>query len=135
MESAAERKQRLKRLREEAKESQPQNTSSETKKRQPTLKFRNYQIDSETITHEKIEPAKAPSIQPKKQDEEETIDDDQNVVNVAPKKANWDLKRDVQKQLQILERRTNRALAQLLLEQLKQEQYEQQQQQEKVEDE
>jgi coiled-coil domain-containing protein 12 len=39
------------------------------------------------------------------------------VINVAPKKANWDLRRDVAKKLEKLERRTQRALVQLMQEQ------------------
>eukprot|EP01024_Parvocaulis_polyphysoides_P051762 TRINITY_DN5104_c0_g2_i3.p3 TRINITY_DN5104_c0_g2~~TRINITY_DN5104_c0_g2_i3.p3 ORF type:complete len:132 (-),score=19.57 TRINITY_DN5104_c0_g2_i3:392-787(-) len=124
MESAKERKERLKRLRQEAQ--QTQNSEEQpSQKKQPTLKFRNYQIQSETIAYEKIEAAKVPTIEAKKDEGEGVQEDDQNVINVAPKKANWDLKRDVQKQLQILERRTNRALAQLLLESIKKEQEQQ----------
>jgi coiled-coil domain-containing protein 12 len=36
------------------------------------------------------------------------------LVNVAPKKPNWDLRRDVAKKLDKLERRTQRAIVQLL---------------------
>lgn len=36
------------------------------------------------------------------------------LVNIAPKKANWDLKRDVQPRLDKLERRTQRAILELL---------------------
>ncbi len=36
------------------------------------------------------------------------------LVNVAPKKPNWDLRRDVAKKLEKLERRTQRAIVQLL---------------------
>ena len=39
------------------------------------------------------------------------------ILNVAPKKANWDLRRDVAKKLEKLERRTQRALVQLMQEQ------------------
>lgn len=35
---------------------------------------------------------------------------------MAPKKANWDLKRDVAKKLQKLERRTQRALLEIMQE-------------------
>jgi coiled-coil domain-containing protein 12 len=35
-------------------------------------------------------------------------------VNVAPKKPNWDLRRDVEKKLAKLERRTQRALIQIM---------------------
>lgn len=39
------------------------------------------------------------------------------LLNVVPKKANWDLRRDVEKKLAKLERRTQRALVQLMQEQ------------------
>lgn len=35
-------------------------------------------------------------------------------MNIAPKKPNWDLRRDVQKKLDKLERRTQKALYQLM---------------------
>lgn len=35
-------------------------------------------------------------------------------VNIAPKKPNWDLRRDVQKKLDKLERRTQKAILELL---------------------
>ncbi len=40
------------------------------------------------------------------------------LVNVAPKKANWDLKRDVQPKLDKLERRTQRAIMMIMMEQV-----------------
>jgi coiled-coil domain-containing protein 12 len=36
---------------------------------------------------------------------------------MAPKKANWDLKRDIEPRLAKLERRTQRALVEIMLEQ------------------
>jgi len=33
---------------------------------------------------------------------------------LAPKKPNWDLKRDVEKKLEVLEKRTQRAIVKLL---------------------
>ena len=38
----------------------------------------------------------------------------QDLLSVAPKKANWDLRRDVQPKLDKLERRTQRAMIQLM---------------------
>lgn len=43
-----------------------------------------------------------------------------DIINVAPKKANWDLRRDVAKKLEKLERRTQRALVAIMQEQQKQ---------------
>ena len=38
----------------------------------------------------------------------------QDLINLAPRKPDWDLKRDVTKKLEKLERRTQRAKAQLI---------------------
>ena len=43
-----------------------------------------------------------------------------DIINVAPKKANWDLRRDVAKKLEKLERRTHRAMVTIMQEQQKQ---------------
>ncbi len=40
------------------------------------------------------------------------------LVNVAPKKPNWDLKRDIQPKLDKLERRTQRAIIEIMREQV-----------------
>jgi coiled-coil domain-containing protein 12 len=45
----------------------------------------------------------------------------ENLAVVAPKKMNWDLKRDIQPKLDKLERRTQKAIVQLLKERLQQE--------------
>lgn len=37
----------------------------------------------------------------------------EGIVDIAPKKLNYDLKRDVEEKLQLLEKRTHRALIQL----------------------
>ena len=41
-----------------------------------------------------------------------------DVLNIAPKKPNWDLKRDIEKSLAILNRRTQRAIVELIRERL-----------------
>ena len=38
----------------------------------------------------------------------------QNLANLAPRKIDWDLKRDIAKKLEKLERRTQRAIAELV---------------------
>jgi coiled-coil domain-containing protein 12 len=45
----------------------------------------------------------------------------EGVVNIAAQKANWDLKRDVAKKMKKLERRTQRAIVELLREKMAQE--------------
>uniref|UniRef100_A0AAG5CN65 Cwf18 pre-mRNA splicing factor n=1 Tax=Anopheles atroparvus TaxID=41427 RepID=A0AAG5CN65_ANOAO len=47
------------------------------------------------------------------------IIEDIDIVNLAPRKPDWDLKRDVSKKLEKLERRTQKAIAELIRERLK----------------
>lgn len=58
--------------------------------------FEEIQVDTDAVTG--------------KASEEETI------LNVAPKKANWDLRRDIAPKLVKLERRTQRAVIELMAE-------------------
>lgn len=46
------------------------------------------------------------------------IIEDIDIQNLAPRKPDWDLKRDVSKKLEILERRTQRAIAELIRDRL-----------------
>lgn len=48
--------------------------------------------------------------------------DELDISNLAPRKPDWDLKRDVAKKLEKLERRTQKAIAELIRERLKQRQ-------------
>lgn len=43
----------------------------------------------------------------------------QDLSNLAPRKPDWDLKRDVAKKLERLEKRTQRAIAELIRDRLK----------------
>ncbi|KAL5267884.1 hypothetical protein ACHWQZ_G004813 [Mnemiopsis leidyi] len=54
-----------------------------------------------------------------KQASSQSADIDLNTL--APRKANWDLKRDVEKKLAKLERRTKRAMAEMIREKLRSE--------------
>ncbi|KAL4539454.1 hypothetical protein Ndes2437B_g02172 [Nannochloris sp. 'desiccata'] len=127
MEDAATRRARLKAIKaaaearmegseEPAAEVEAVATASKSVDVEPTLKFRNYAPRDEKIAHEKVEAAKAPEF------EEITVDLDavighsaeEVVVNVAPKKANWDLRRDIAPKLAKLERRTQRAMIELM---------------------
>nr|XP_013817702.1 PREDICTED: coiled-coil domain-containing protein 12-like [Apteryx mantelli mantelli] len=49
----------------------------------------------------------------------EPIIDEVDLANLAPRKPDWDLKRDVAKKLEKLEKRTQRAIAELIRERLK----------------
>lgn len=45
--------------------------------------------------------------------------EDIDITNLAPRKPDWDLKRDVAKKLEILDKRTQRAIAELIRDRLK----------------
>lgn len=59
-----------------------------------------------------MSPVRAPCffVMQETQDEEE--------LNIAPKKVNWDLKRDVEKKLDKLNRRTQRAIVEIIRERM-----------------
>lgn len=54
-----------------------------------------------------------------KSSEAKEVIDELDIANLAPRKPDWDLKRDVSKKLEKLERRTQRAIAELIRERLK----------------
>ncbi|XP_042376105.1 coiled-coil domain-containing protein 12-like [Zingiber officinale] len=84
----------------------------------PSMKFRNYLPHDKQLQEGKL----APVVLPKFEDPiaaaplaPEKIEDP--FLNIAPKKPNWDLRRDVQKKLDKLEKRTQKALYELAKEQ------------------
>ncbi|KAK3225890.1 hypothetical protein Dsin_005752 [Dipteronia sinensis] len=87
------------------------------------MKFRNYVPHDKQLQEGKLAPpvlpkfedpaAAAPPPSEKKEDP---------FLNIAPKKSNWDLRRDVQKKLDKLERRTQKAIYKIMEEQEKEKQ-------------
>ncbi|GAA0148752.1 RNA splicing factor [Lithospermum erythrorhizon] len=82
-----------------------------------SVKFRNYLPHDKQLQDGRL----PPPVLPKFEDpvaaaaaQEETKEDP--FLNIAPKKPNWDLRRDVQKKLDKLERRTQKAIFQLMQE-------------------
>ncbi|VDP92742.1 unnamed protein product [Echinostoma caproni] len=65
-------------------------------------------VDLTTLVTEQLEAATAP-----------VVVEEVNLMNLAPRKPDWDLKRGVEKKLQKLERRTQRAIAELIRERLR----------------
>ena len=47
------------------------------------------------------------------------VTDEVDILNLAPRKPDWDLKRDMKSKLERLERRTQRAIAEIIRERLK----------------
>ncbi|CAN0866392.1 Coiled-coil domain-containing protein 12 [Linum grandiflorum] len=84
----------------------------------PGLKFRNYVPQAKELQEGRL----APPVLPKFEDPiaaapPPTEKKEDPFLNIAPKKPNWDLRRDVQKKLDKLERRTQKALYKLTQEQ------------------
>ncbi|KAK2718635.1 coiled-coil domain-containing protein 12-like [Artemia franciscana] len=90
----------------------------------PRPQFRNYKPISEDLKHAVGEAAKRGDVEMEVADSLEKAKDlpvveEIDVTNLAPRKPDWDLKRDVAKKLELLERRTKRAIAELIRERLK----------------
>lgn len=122
-----ERKARLKALREAAGAAYPQAPVEEApgevlatapEDEGKEVKFRNYLPKDEALAT-----AKQLAAQPEAFEEvrlvpvpglDETVDVEDAIMTLAPKKANYDLKRDVHKKLEKLERRTQKAMAAMI---------------------
>ncbi|KAL9255877.1 Coiled-coil domain-containing protein [Drosera capensis] len=84
------------------------------------VKFRNYVPHDKQLQEGKLAPPQLPKFEdpvveallPEKKEDP--------FLNIAPKKPNWDLRRDVQKKLDKLERRTEKAILKMLEEKVKQ---------------
>ncbi|KAJ1623549.1 cwf18 pre-mRNA splicing factor-domain-containing protein [Pavlovales sp. CCMP2436] len=80
---------------------------------EPVLRFRNYKPRDERLPHAKIEP-----VRPPKPAAAEPVDTASLAVdpllNLVPKKPNWDLERDIEKDLAKLDRQTELAIMELL---------------------
>ncbi|MEQ2275897.1 Coiled-coil domain-containing protein 12 [Xenotaenia resolanae] len=83
------------------------------------LKLRNYTPEDEELKERQVPKAKPASVEDKVKDQleaanPEPIIEEVDLANLAPRKPDWDLKRDVAKKLEKLERRTQRAIAELI---------------------
>ncbi|KAL2936491.1 Coiled-coil domain-containing protein 12 [Bienertia sinuspersici] len=134
--AAAERRERLRALRTAQEllqtpdddSSQPNNSEdrddSNNGENVLNLKFRNY------LPHDKhLQEGKLPAPELSKFEDPVAAapppeEKEDPFLNIAPKKPNWDLRRDVQKKLDKLEKRTQKALHKLMLEHEKQRQLE-----------
>ncbi|KAJ4898503.1 Cwf18 protein [Raphanus sativus] len=109
---AAARKEALRALRaaQELSESKEEEEDVAGDEDGPAMKFRNYVPQDKELQDGKVAPPELPKFEdpitalpPSVEKKEDAF------VNIAPKKPNWDLRRDVQKKLDELERRTQRA--------------------------
>ncbi|KAK6916932.1 mRNA splicing factor Cwf18-like [Dillenia turbinata] len=122
--AAAARRERLKALRaaqELLSNPEPETDDDSASKPQDdddnsvNMKFRNYLPHDKELQEGKV----APPVLPKFEDPVATApppeeEEQDPFLNIAPKKPNWDLRRDVQKKLDKLEKRTQKAMFKLM---------------------
>mmetsp|Transcript_5784 Transcript_5784/g.8187 ORF Transcript_5784/g.8187 Transcript_5784/m.8187 type:complete len:126 (-) Transcript_5784:237-614(-) len=88
------------------------------------MTFRNYQPKSSEIKHFAMKKITSSAIEDEIDKEIaealEKADDQDAVLAIAPRKPNWDLKRDVERKMQVLQARTDRAVVQLIRQRIKQ---------------
>ncbi|CAN9514281.1 unnamed protein product [Ophioblennius macclurei] len=133
-EQALKRKERLKALRDkqlhgrEPSEGEPESKKATveeaTEEKHRELKLRNYTPEDEELKERQVPKAKPASVEDKVKDQleaanPEPIIEEVDLVNLAPRKPDWDLKRDVAKKLEKLKRRTQRAIAELIRDRLR----------------
>ena len=78
----------------------------------PKIKFRNYQPKTADLKEAVLPPVKLTTEEDVSKLAAPVSVDVQ--LDVAPKKANWDLKRDIAKKLEKLERRTQQAIVEMI---------------------
>lgn len=80
------------------------------------IQFRNYKPRDKMLQHFQLDPPVVKALitedDIKKMGEPMTTEN--GIMDIAPKKANWDLKRDVARKLERLEKRTQRAIVDLI---------------------
>ncbi|XP_064410630.1 coiled-coil domain-containing protein 12 [Latimeria chalumnae] len=132
-EEAVKRQQRLKALRERQQQNrEPESGEPECKHfaedeevvKHREIKLRNYIPEDDTLKERQVPKAKPASVEDKVKDQleaakPEPVIEEVDLANLAPRKPDWDLKRDVAKKLEKLEKRTQKAIAELIRERLK----------------
>jgi len=132
MEDAArKRRERIKAMRMKQKiaeeKGELENQTEKVPLPKPELKLRSYEPTTEELKEAKAEPAKPGEIETQIKDQLEgqkaapTVDEDIDLFKLAPRKPDWDLKRDIQKKLDKLEKRTQHAIAEIIRKRLKEE--------------
>lgn len=127
LESAAlARKERLEKLRSAKEKKSGEGEEVENNSELPRPIFRSYQPESDALKEDVVPEAKAGDVSEHIKDEiakenQGLVINELDFVSLAPRKPDWDLKRDVAPKLDKLERRTQKAIAELIRERLKEE--------------
>ncbi|XP_022192090.1 LOW QUALITY PROTEIN: coiled-coil domain-containing protein 12 [Nilaparvata lugens] len=120
---ALKRKERLKALKRKQEDSKG---GDDLKPSQPLPKpkFRSYVPVDDTLKESSLPAAKPGNVEEEVKDQLQAANtrvviEELDLSNLAPRKPDWDLKRDVAKKLERLEKRTQRAIAELIRDRLK----------------
>ncbi|XP_002132159.1 coiled-coil domain-containing protein 12 [Ciona intestinalis] len=127
-EAARKRKERLKAMREQRMTGgePPSKKSGKEELPKPELKLRNYNPVGDDLKEAVLANAEPEKVedqitnQLESQAAEPTVQEEVDILKLAPRKPDWDLKRDIQSKLDRLERKTQRAIAEIIRERLKQ---------------
>ncbi|XP_071502403.1 coiled-coil domain-containing protein 12-like [Diadema antillarum] len=129
-EQALKRKERLKNLRKKQVREDDEDDASQAKRKAEVLDesngdevkkpvFKNYKPEDDTLQEHVLPKQDVPKVEEQVQDQlkaavAKPVVEEVDISNLAPRKPDWDLKRDVAKKLEKLERRTHRAIAELI---------------------
>ncbi|XP_072173708.1 coiled-coil domain-containing protein 12-like [Diadema setosum] len=131
-EQALKRKERLKNLRKKQVREDDEDDASQAKRKAEEVLdgdevkkpvFKNYKPEDDTLQEHVLPKQDVPKVEEQVQDQlkaavAKPVVEEVDISNLAPRKPDWDLKRDVAKKLEKLERRTHRAIAELIRERL-----------------
>ncbi|XP_048730639.1 coiled-coil domain-containing protein 12-like [Ostrea edulis] len=120
---ALKRKERLKALKEKKRTEISDSPMPSEEEQLPKPVFRSYKPMDENLQESKLPQVKPSDVTDKIKSHLEAATEDTGIeevdlINLAPRKPDWDLKRDVAKKLEKLERKTQRAIAELIRERL-----------------
>ncbi|XP_011294997.1 coiled-coil domain-containing protein 12 [Musca domestica] len=123
VEESLKRKEKLRLLREKAQKLEQKN-GGECGGQLSRPVFRSYKPQNENTLGEIIPQQPSGDIEDAVEDQlslisSTTVVEDIDIDNLAPRKPDWDLKRDVAKKLERLDRRTQKAIAELIRDRLK----------------
>uniref|UniRef100_A0A1B6CSQ9 Cwf18 pre-mRNA splicing factor n=1 Tax=Clastoptera arizonana TaxID=38151 RepID=A0A1B6CSQ9_9HEMI len=121
-EQALKRKERLKLLKK--KQDDQEKPDLQMSGNLPKPKFRSYMPVDDNLKENILPAAQPGNVENEIKDQLEAANkkvviEELDLSNLAPRKPDWDLKRDVAKKLERLERRTQRAIAELIRDRLK----------------
>ena len=92
--------------------------------KKPQIKFRTYQPENDTFKENQMERIEAPDItnhiQVDLQTEKEPLEVDIELYKLAPKKFEFDLKRNIEQKMVKLDKRTSKALSEIVRDKLQQ---------------